>query len=91
MAHISDIFTPLHQASQLYYDANSGIYYYYDAESGRYQFHSRIEVPAVQSSAELYQEKTNADKKGRKFKKGVKKTSQDDRVCNSARFYLCIP
>ncbi|XP_063329203.1 angiogenic factor with G patch and FHA domains 1 isoform X2 [Pelmatolapia mariae] len=67
-------------ASQLYYDANSGIYYYYDAESGRYQFHSRIEVPAVQSSAELYQEKTNADKKGRKFKKGVKKTSQDDRV-----------
>ncbi|XP_035760928.1 angiogenic factor with G patch and FHA domains 1 isoform X2 [Neolamprologus brichardi] len=67
-------------ASQLYYDANSGIYYYYDAESGRYQFHSRIEVPAVQSSAEPYQEKTNADKKGRKFKKGVKKTSQDDRV-----------
>ncbi|XP_005731366.1 angiogenic factor with G patch and FHA domains 1 isoform X2 [Pundamilia nyererei] len=67
-------------ASQLYYDANSGIYYYYDAESGRYQFHSRIEVPAVQSSAEPYQEKTDADKKGRKFKKGVKKTSQDDRV-----------
>ncbi|XP_031603716.1 angiogenic factor with G patch and FHA domains 1 isoform X2 [Oreochromis aureus] len=67
-------------ASQLYYDANSGIYYYYDAESGRYQFHSRIEVPAVPSSAEPYQEKTNADKKGRKFKKGVKKTSQDDRV-----------
>ncbi|XP_042075326.1 angiogenic factor with G patch and FHA domains 1 isoform X2 [Haplochromis burtoni] len=67
-------------ASQLYYDANSGIYYYYDAESGRYQFHSRIEVPAVQSSAEQYQEKTDADKKGRKFKKGVKKASQDDRV-----------
>uniref|UniRef100_A0A3Q0SFR4 Angiogenic factor with G patch and FHA domains 1 n=1 Tax=Amphilophus citrinellus TaxID=61819 RepID=A0A3Q0SFR4_AMPCI len=39
-------------ASQLYYDANSGIYYYYDAESGRYQFHSRIEVPAAQTSAE---------------------------------------
>lgn len=70
-------------ASQLYYDANSGIYYYYDAESGRYQFHSRIEVPAVQSSAEPYQEKTNADKKGRKFKKGVKKTSQDDREVKS--------
>lgn len=70
-------------ASQLYYDANSGIYYYYDAESGRYQFHSRIEVPAVQSSAEPYQEKTDADKKGRKFKKGVKKTSQDDREVKS--------
>lgn len=66
-------------ASQLYYDANSGIYYYYDAESGRYQFHSRIEVPAAQTSAELYQETNNTDKKGRKFKKGVKKASQDDR------------
>ncbi|XP_022056058.1 angiogenic factor with G patch and FHA domains 1 isoform X2 [Acanthochromis polyacanthus] len=65
-------------ASQLYYDANTGIYYYYDAESGRYQFHSRIEVPAAQTSAEPCQEKNAAEKKGRKFKKGVKKTPHQD-------------
>ncbi|XP_037831098.1 angiogenic factor with G patch and FHA domains 1 isoform X3 [Kryptolebias marmoratus] len=68
-------------ASQLYYDANTGIYYYYDAESGRYQFHSRIEMPAAQSSADPSQETADVDKKWRKFKKGVKKTShQDERV-----------
>nr|XP_057910606.1 angiogenic factor with G patch and FHA domains 1 isoform X2 [Doryrhamphus excisus] len=56
--------------SQLYYDANTGIYYYYDAESGRYQFHSKIEVPAVQT------EDGTSEKKGRWFKRGFKKTSQ---------------
>ncbi|XP_042263621.1 angiogenic factor with G patch and FHA domains 1 isoform X3 [Thunnus maccoyii] len=68
-------------ATQLYYDANTGIYYYYDAESGRYQFHSKVEVPAAQTSAEPCQDKSAAEKKGRRFKKGVKKTShQDDKV-----------
>ncbi|XP_022600729.1 angiogenic factor with G patch and FHA domains 1 [Seriola dumerili] len=65
-------------ASQLYYDANTGIYYYYDAESGRYQFHSRIEVPAAQTGAESCSDKNTAEKKGRKFKKGTKKTSHQD-------------
>uniref|UniRef100_A0A3P9MVD4 Angiogenic factor with G patch and FHA domains 1 n=1 Tax=Poecilia reticulata TaxID=8081 RepID=A0A3P9MVD4_POERE len=69
--------------SQLYYDANTGIYYYYDAESGRYQFHSRIEVPAAQSSAEHSQETHVPDKKWRKFPKAVKKAShQDEGVSN---------
>lgn len=68
-------------ATQLYYDANTGIYYYYDAESGRYQFHSKIEVPAAQTGAEPSQDKSAAEKKGRRVKKGVKKTShQDDKV-----------
>ncbi|XP_045931723.1 angiogenic factor with G patch and FHA domains 1 isoform X1 [Micropterus dolomieu] len=65
-------------ASQLYYDANTGIYYYYDAESGRYQFHSRIEVPAAQTSAEPCKDETRGEKKGRKLKKGSKKTSHKD-------------
>ncbi|XP_041801714.1 angiogenic factor with G patch and FHA domains 1 isoform X2 [Chelmon rostratus] len=65
-------------ASQLYYDANTGIYYYYDADSGRYQFHSRIEVPAAQTAAEPCQDKLTGEKKGRKFKKGFKKTSNQD-------------
>uniref|UniRef100_A0A3B5A9Q0 Angiogenic factor with G patch and FHA domains 1 n=1 Tax=Stegastes partitus TaxID=144197 RepID=A0A3B5A9Q0_9TELE len=60
-------------ASQLYYDANTGIYYYYDADSGRYQFHSRIEVPAAQTSAEPCQEKNAAEKKSKKSKKGERK------------------
>ncbi|XP_036955818.1 angiogenic factor with G patch and FHA domains 1 isoform X3 [Acanthopagrus latus] len=68
-------------ASQLYYDANTGIYYYYDAESGRYQFHSRIEVPAAQTAADPVQERSTGEKKGRKLKKGFKKTlHQDDKV-----------
>uniref|UniRef100_A0A8C7WSN9 Angiogenic factor with G patch and FHA domains 1 n=1 Tax=Oryzias sinensis TaxID=183150 RepID=A0A8C7WSN9_9TELE len=65
-------------ASQLYYDVNTSIYYYYDAESGRYQFHSRIEVPVTQSCAEPWRDNNDADKQGRKFKKGTKKTSQHD-------------
>lgn len=36
------------QSSQLYYDANTGIYYYYDDSSGKYQFHSRIELSTAQ-------------------------------------------
>ncbi|XP_078023163.1 angiogenic factor with G patch and FHA domains 1 isoform X3 [Epinephelus lanceolatus] len=68
-------------ASQLYYDANTGIYYYYDAESGRYQFHSRIEVVAAQTAAEPCQDKSTGEKKGRKLKKGSKKTTcRDDKV-----------
>ncbi|XP_024915582.1 angiogenic factor with G patch and FHA domains 1 isoform X2 [Cynoglossus semilaevis] len=67
--------------SQLYYDANTGMYYYFDAESGRYQFHSRIEVTAAQSNTELYQDNSATEKKSWKFKKGVKKPSnQDDKV-----------
>lgn len=81
----------LPQASQLYYDANTGIYYYYDAESGRYQFHSRIEVPAAQTATEPCQDKITGEKKGRKSKKGFKKTShQDEKVCNTWIFYWCM-
>ncbi|XP_068576726.1 angiogenic factor with G patch and FHA domains 1 [Cebidichthys violaceus] len=65
-------------ASQLYYDANTGIYYYFDAESGRYQFHSRIEVAAVQTAVEPCQDKSTGEKKSRKLKKGSKKTSHQD-------------
>ncbi|XP_074521397.1 angiogenic factor with G patch and FHA domains 1 isoform X2 [Halichoeres trimaculatus] len=65
-------------ASQLYYDANTGIYYYYDAESGRYQFHSRIEVPAAQTTSEPSQDNCSVEKRDRKFKKWFKKTSQQD-------------
>ncbi|XP_032405860.1 angiogenic factor with G patch and FHA domains 1 isoform X2 [Xiphophorus hellerii] len=80
--------------SQLYYDANTGIYYYYDAESGRYQFHSRIEVPAAQSTAEHSQETHVPDKKWRKFPKAVKKASHQDEgvqdVTNSlAKMRIC--
>lgn len=72
------------QVSQLYYDANTGIYYYYDAESGRYQFHSRIEVPAAQAVEEPYQDKSAGEKKGGKLKKGIKKASkQDYKVSNT--------
>ncbi|CAJ1051556.1 angiogenic factor with G patch and FHA domains 1 isoform X4 [Xyrichtys novacula] len=67
--------------SQLYYDANTGIYYYYDAESGKYQFHSRIEIPAAQTTAEPHQDNSGADKKDRKSKKWFKKTlHQDEKV-----------
>ncbi|XP_078139872.1 angiogenic factor with G patch and FHA domains 1 isoform X1 [Centroberyx gerrardi] len=73
-------------ASQLYYDANTGIYYYYDAESGRYQFHSRIEVPAAQTSTEPCQDKRAAEKKGKTGKKGIKKSShQDDKELNHVK------
>nr|XP_020489541.1 angiogenic factor with G patch and FHA domains 1 isoform X1 [Labrus bergylta] len=65
-------------ASQLYYDANTGIYYYCDAESGRYQFHSRIEVPASQTTAEPSEDNSGVERKGRKFKKGSKKYSHQD-------------
>ncbi|XP_034022947.1 angiogenic factor with G patch and FHA domains 1 [Thalassophryne amazonica] len=64
--------------SQLYYDANTGIYYYYDAESGRYQFHSRIEVAVSQSAADPNQDIGLSERKGRKLKKGMKKTSYQD-------------
>ncbi|XP_061545044.1 angiogenic factor with G patch and FHA domains 1 isoform X2 [Phycodurus eques] len=62
--------------SQLYYDANTGIYYYYDAESGRYQFHSKIEVSAVQTGD---QDDCTTQKKGRWYRRGVKKTSHIDK------------
>lgn len=65
-------------ASQLYYDANTGIYYYHDTESGRYQFHSKIEVPAAQTAAEPCKEKSTGEWKGRKSKKGSKKSSHQD-------------
>ncbi|XP_034095454.1 angiogenic factor with G patch and FHA domains 1 isoform X1 [Gymnodraco acuticeps] len=64
--------------SQLYYDANTGIYYYHDTESGRYQFHSKIEVPAAQTAAEPCKEKSTGEWKGRKSKKGSKKSSHQD-------------
>ncbi|XP_037345840.2 angiogenic factor with G patch and FHA domains 1 isoform X2 [Pungitius pungitius] len=68
-------------ASQLYYDANTGIYYCFDAESGRYQFHSKIEVPAVQTAAEPCHDKSAAEKKSKKLKKGSKKIPrQNDKV-----------
>ncbi|XP_040060853.2 angiogenic factor with G patch and FHA domains 1 isoform X2 [Gasterosteus aculeatus] len=65
-------------ASQLYYDANTGIYYCFDAESGRYQFHSKIEVAAVQTAEEPSYDKSTAEKKGKKLKKGSKKTSRQN-------------
>ncbi|XP_053299552.1 angiogenic factor with G patch and FHA domains 1 isoform X1 [Pleuronectes platessa] len=65
-------------ASQLYYDANTGIYYYCEAESGRYQFHSRIELPAAQTGVEPCSDVYTAEKKSRKLKKGLKKTSHQD-------------
>ncbi|KAJ4926723.1 hypothetical protein JOQ06_014470 [Pogonophryne albipinna] len=65
-------------ASQLYYDANTGIYYYHDTESGRYQFHSKIEMPAAQTAAEPCKEKSTGEWKGRKSKKGSKKSSHQD-------------
>lgn len=58
----------------MYYDANTGFYYCFDAESGRYQFHSRIEVAA----AEPIQDKSAAEKKSRKLKKGSKKSSHQE-------------
>ncbi|XP_019736092.1 angiogenic factor with G patch and FHA domains 1 isoform X4 [Hippocampus comes] len=58
--------------SQLYYDGTTGIYYYYDAESGRYQFHSKVDVSAVHTGD---QDDCVTEKKGRWFKRGVKKTS----------------
>uniref|UniRef100_A0AAQ4S5H6 Angiogenic factor with G patch and FHA domains 1 n=1 Tax=Gasterosteus aculeatus aculeatus TaxID=481459 RepID=A0AAQ4S5H6_GASAC len=65
-------------ASQLYYDANTGIYYCFDAESGRYQFHSKIEVAAVQTAEEPSYDNSTAEKKGKKLKKGSKKTSRQN-------------
>ncbi|XP_060925684.1 angiogenic factor with G patch and FHA domains 1 [Limanda limanda] len=65
-------------ASQLYYDANTGIYYYCEAESGRYQFHSRIELPAAQTGVEPCSDMYTAEKKSRKLKKALKKTSHQD-------------
>ncbi|XP_061689388.1 angiogenic factor with G patch and FHA domains 1 isoform X2 [Syngnathoides biaculeatus] len=63
--------------SQLYYDGNTGIYYYYDAESGRYQFHSKIEVSAMQTGD---QDDCTTQKKGRWYRRGVKKSSHFDKV-----------
>ncbi|MBN3270505.1 AGGF1 factor, partial [Polyodon spathula] len=57
-------------SSQLYYDANTGMYYYYDSESGRYQFHSRVDVQAYPANNDPSQ-----DKKGKKRRKGAKKTA----------------
>ncbi|XP_061689387.1 angiogenic factor with G patch and FHA domains 1 isoform X1 [Syngnathoides biaculeatus] len=62
--------------SQLYYDGNTGIYYYYDAESGRYQFHSKIEVSAMQTGD---QDDCTTQKKGRWYRRGVKKSSHFDK------------
>lgn len=70
------------QVSQLYYDGNTGFYYYYDAESGRYQFHSKIEVTAA-----VVEDKNIGDKTGRKFKKWVNKSSNEDsKVSNTCKF-----
>lgn len=66
------VFT-LQQVSQLYYDGNTGFYYYYDAESGRYQFHSKIEVPAT-----VVEDQNVGEKKGRRFKKWLPKSSNED-------------
>ncbi|MBN3301608.1 AGGF1 factor, partial [Amia calva] len=59
--------------SQLYYDANTGIYYYYDADSGRYQFHSRVDVQAVQPDSDPSQEK-----KAKKRRKGNERAAAPD-------------
>lgn len=72
----------LPQVSQLYYDGNTGFYYYYDAESGRYQFHSKVEVTAA-----VVEDQNAGDKKGRKFKKWVNKSSNEDsKVSNTCLF-----
>lgn len=72
----------LSQVSQLYYDGNTGFYYYYDAESGRYQFHSKVEVTAA-----VVEDQNASDKKGRKFKKWINKSSNEDsKVSNTCLF-----
>ncbi|KAF3855980.1 hypothetical protein F7725_016703 [Dissostichus mawsoni] len=76
--HSTGFYYTTRYASQLYYDANTGIYYYHDTESGRYQFHSKIEVPAAQTAAEPCKEKSTGEWKGRKSKKGSKKSSHQD-------------
>ncbi|XP_063766139.1 angiogenic factor with G patch and FHA domains 1 isoform X2 [Eleginops maclovinus] len=75
-------------ASQLYYDANTGIYYYHDAESGRYQFHSKIELPAAQTAAELCTEKSTGEWKVRKLKKGSKNYSHQDKKVQEVTYSL---
>lgn len=66
--------------SQLYYDGNTGFYYYYDAESGRYQFHSKIEVPAA-----VVDDQDVSEKKGKRFKKWLKKGCNEDGKVSNAR------
>lgn len=70
--------------SQLYYDGNTGFYYYYDAESGRYQFHSKVEVTAA-----VVEDQNAGDKKGRKFKKWVNKSSNEDSKVSNTFFHFC--
>lgn len=74
----------LPQMSQLYYDGNTGFYYYYDAESGRYQFHSKIEVASAAA-----EDQNAGDKKGRKFKKWVNKSSEDAKVSSAEVHTFC--
>lgn len=71
------------QSSQLYYDANTGMYYYYDSDSGRYQFHSRVDVQAYPANIDPSQ-----DKKGKKRRKGAEKTATlEDKVTGH---YYCV-
>lgn len=60
------------QSSQLYYDANTGIYYCYDHTSGKYQFHSRIELCTVQQS-----QTANDQENGNKWKSKRSTEKQD--------------
>lgn len=68
----------LPQASQLYYDNNTGIYYCYDADSGRYQFHSKIEVMPDPDHK-------TAERKGKLAKKGSKKCSLSNHKVRSQK------
>lgn len=66
------------QSSQLYYDANTGMYYYYDPESGKYQFHSRIEVPTAHPEVEQTPQRKTKDWKNRKAVKNTDRASCPD-------------
>lgn len=76
------------QSSQLYYDANTGMYYYYDPESGKYQFHSRIEVPAAHPEVEQTPQRKTKDWKNRKSVKNTDKASCPDGGVRCTRTHI---
>ncbi len=78
------------QSSQLYYDANTGMYYYYDTESGKYQFHSRIEVPTAHPEVEQTPQRKTKDWKNRKSVKNTDRASCPDGGVRCTRTHIVI-
>ncbi|KAM4707404.1 angiogenic factor with G patch and FHA domains 1 [Discoglossus pictus] len=60
--------------TQLYYDCNTGIYYYCDVESGRYQFHSRVDLQALNET----NSQPPKEKRGRKKRREPCTSAQDE-------------